>query len=154
MVKISVALDHQINYQALSLGFISNCICFTDDDFALVVSKIRISWFNKNVLPQLFSIVVFRALPRVLSFRRFRCTTLKRKIVIEQVIQRNSYFGHPENILLTMLWFDRKNIRKPALRLIKTIRMRMPLPEDVELLYCSNSTLFNMKNIIIKYQEL
>lgn len=38
----------------------------------------------------------------------------KLKKIVEDVVQRNSYFGHPENILLTMLGDDRKPVRKLA----------------------------------------
>ena len=34
--------------------------------------------------------------------------------IVQAVIQRNGYFGHPENILLGMLWDERKYIRKLA----------------------------------------
>lgn len=44
----------------------------------------------------------------------------KLKAIVEDVVQRNSYFAHPENILLTMLGDDRKPIRKLAVsRILK-----------------------------------
>lgn len=42
------------------------------------------------------------------------------KSIVEVVVQRNSYFAHPENILLTMLGDDRKPTRKLAVsRILK-----------------------------------
>jgi len=46
------------------------------------------------------------------------------KNVIDPVIQRNSYFGHPENILLTMITDDRKFVRELGLRRILIARKK------------------------------
>lgn len=40
------------------------------------------------------------------------------KTIVHDVIQRNGYFGHMENLLLCMLWDDRKQIRELAYRKI------------------------------------
>ena len=42
--------------------------------------------------------------------------------VIDPVTQRNRYFTHPENVLLTMLNDERKHIRELAMRLILRAR--------------------------------
>ena len=44
------------------------------------------------------------------------------KTVVDPVIQRNGYFGHPENILLTMLTDERSAIRELGLRRIMRAR--------------------------------
>lgn len=45
------------------------------------------------------------------------------KSIVYPVIQRNGYFGHPENLLLCMLWDDCFNIRKLAsLKILKARR--------------------------------
>lgn len=44
------------------------------------------------------------------------------KQVIDPVIQRSGYFGHPENILLAMLTDNRREIRELGLRRIKKCR--------------------------------
>lgn len=44
------------------------------------------------------------------------------KKIVDPVIQRNSYFGHPENVLLAMLADDRKHIRELSLRRILKCR--------------------------------
>jgi hypothetical protein len=50
------------------------------------------------------------------------------KLVIDPVIQRNAYFGHPENILLAMLTDERKHIRELGLRRILKARARKKFP--------------------------
>ena len=40
------------------------------------------------------------------------------KSVVDSVIQRNGYFAHPENVLLSMLTNDRKHISELAMRRI------------------------------------
>ena len=44
------------------------------------------------------------------------------KAVVDVVIQRNGYFGHPENILLSMLTDERPHIRELGLRRIMRAR--------------------------------
>ena len=51
------------------------------------------------------------------------------KVVIDPVIQRNAYFGHPENILLAMLTDERKHIRELGLRRILKARTIVKLPK-------------------------
>ena len=42
--------------------------------------------------------------------------------IIDPVIQRNAYFGHPDNILLTMITDDRQHVRELGLRRILRAR--------------------------------
>ena len=51
------------------------------------------------------------------------------QLVIDPVIQRNAYFGHPENILLAMLTDERKHIRELGLRRILKARTIVKLPK-------------------------
>ena len=44
------------------------------------------------------------------------------KEVVDPVIQRNGFFGHPENLLLTMITDERKHIRELGLRRILKAR--------------------------------
>jgi len=44
------------------------------------------------------------------------------RLVVDKCIQRNVFFGHPENILLSMLVDERKEIRELAARRIKLAR--------------------------------
>lgn len=44
------------------------------------------------------------------------------KATVDRVIQRNAYFGHPENILLCMITDERKHIRELGLRRIMKAR--------------------------------
>jgi hypothetical protein len=46
------------------------------------------------------------------------------KSVIDPVIERNGYFGHPENVLLSMITDDRKEIRELGVRRILKARNR------------------------------
>lgn len=46
--------------------------------------------------------------------------------IIDPVIQRNAYFGHPENVLLTML-FDKRPYSDLALRMIISARELYPI---------------------------
>lgn len=57
---------------------------------------------------------------------RSRYLTTDLKSVIDPVLQRNSYFGHPENLLLTMLSDNEKHIRELALRRILKARRDKP----------------------------
>lgn len=59
------------------------------------------------------SIILSRYLPQEL------------KAVIDPVIQRNGFFGHPENILIAMLYDDRRHIKELALRRILRVRKRI-----------------------------
>lgn len=49
---------------------------------------------------------------------RSRYLSYDLKKIVDPVIQRNGYFGHPENILLVMLVDERKAIRELAYRRI------------------------------------
>lgn len=56
--------------------------------------------------------------------RRSRYLSEDLRAVIDPVIQRNAYFGHPENIILAMLCDDRQHIRELALRRILNARSK------------------------------
>ncbi|CAH1104499.1 unnamed protein product [Psylliodes chrysocephalus] len=50
------------------------------------------------------------------------------KTIVYPVIQRNGYFGHPENILISMLWDENSTIRKlSVLRILKIRRIESPV---------------------------
>jgi len=51
-----------------------------------------------------------------------RYITDELKAVVNPVIQRNAYFGHPENILLAMISDERRHIRELAVRRILRAR--------------------------------
>lgn len=53
------------------------------------------------------------------------------KVVVDPVIQRNAYFGHPENILLAMLTDERKHIRELGFRRILKARATEKLPKKI-----------------------
>lgn len=57
---------------------------------------------------------------QTISLSRYLNTDLKE--IIDKVIQRNGYFGHPENILIAMLGDDRESVRDLAYRRILTAR--------------------------------
>lgn len=63
--------------------------------------------------------------------KRSRYLSDELKSIIDPVIQRNGYFGHPENILLTMLGDERKHIRELALRRILKARLKLRLPNKI-----------------------
>ncbi|KAK4882474.1 hypothetical protein RN001_005793 [Aquatica leii] len=54
--------------------------------------------------------------------RKSRFLPKELKKVVDPVLQRNGYFGHPENLLLAMLADDRKYIRELGLRRILKCR--------------------------------
>jgi len=59
---------------------------------------------------------------RLISFSRYlepKCTA-----IIDDVIQRNAYFSHTENILLAILTDERKHIRELACRRILAARRK------------------------------
>lgn len=59
-------------------------------------------------------------LHKSIALSRYLRSDLKQ--VIDPVIQRNGFFGHPENILLSMLADDRSHIKELALRRIQKAR--------------------------------
>jgi len=56
------------------------------------------------------------------TISRSRYLSDELKSVVDPVIQRNGYFGHPENVLLGMLTDNRKHIRELAMRRILRAR--------------------------------
>jgi len=52
--------------------------------------------------------------------------------VDKPVIQRNAYFGHPENIILAMLTDERKHIRELGLRRILKVRKKEKFPKTTK----------------------
>src|ERR1043165_9013414 len=56
------------------------------------------------------------------SIQRSRYLSADLKKVIDAVIQRNAYFAHPENILLSMVTDDNKTIRELGMRHILRAR--------------------------------
>ena len=50
--------------------------------------------------------------------------------LVQEVLQRNAYFAHPEAILLAMLADDDADIRARAVNQILTIRMKAQDPGD------------------------
>lgn len=75
-------------------------------------------WFEIKRFPSCF--FGARHLHKTIRISRYLPHNLK--AVIDPVIQRNGYFGHPENILLAMLADDKLHIRKLALRRICKLR--------------------------------
>lgn len=60
------------------------------------------------------------------------------KVVLDLVIQRNAYFAHPENLLLSMMTDNNKHIRELACRrIIKASTIRQATEER---LLCRKST--------------
>jgi len=57
-----------------------------------------------------------------MTIKNMRYQTDELKATVEPVIQRNSYFAHPENLLLSMMTDDRPHIRELALRRILKAR--------------------------------
>lgn len=64
---------------------------------------------------------------------RSRYLTTEFKSIIDPVIQRNSYFAHPENLLLAMLSDSEKHIRELALRRI--LKARREQSQDLRLFH-------------------
>lgn len=56
------------------------------------------------------------------AIKRSRYLPQELKKVIDPVIQRNGYYAHPENILLSMLTDDRQYVRELGLRRILKVR--------------------------------
>lgn len=67
-----------------------------------------------------------RHLFKIISTSRYLPENLKK--VIDPVIQRNSYFAHPENILLAMITDDKRHIRELAARRVLKARSMSQLP--------------------------
>ena len=66
---------------------------------------------------------------KFIKYSRYLCPQLRR--VIDAVIQNNCYFAHPENILLSMLYDNRKAIRDLAIRKILHYRDDLCESEDL-----------------------
>ncbi|KAK4874453.1 hypothetical protein RN001_013813 [Aquatica leii] len=61
--------------------------------------------------------------------------TLAKYNIVDPILQRNAYFGHPENILLAMLADERKYVRKVGLRRILKCRRRASnVPDNISIL--------------------
>lgn len=75
-------------------------------------------WFYIKLEPQCY--MGARHLWRLIQLSRFLSET--DRLVVDKCIQRNAFFGHPENILISMLVDDRKEIRELAARRIKLSR--------------------------------
>ena len=61
-----------------------------------------------------------RYLFQMIRYTRYLSTNLKR--IVDPVIQTNSYFGHPENLLIAMATDERPHIRQLALRRVLAAR--------------------------------
>lgn len=77
-------------------------------------------WFKIKTQPS--CVYGARHLHETIKLSRYLPEHLKK--VVDPVIQRNGYFGHSENILISMLNDERKQIRELALRRILSIRER------------------------------
>lgn len=75
-------------------------------------------WFSIKTRPNYMD--GSRHLFKLIELTRYLSTTLK--AVIDPVIQRNSYFAHPENLLLAMMTDSQPCIRELALSRILTAR--------------------------------
>ena len=75
-------------------------------------------WFSIKLEPQCY--MGARHLWRLIHLSRFLPEDERQ--VVDKCIQRNAFFGHPENILISMLVDDRKEIRELAARRIKCAR--------------------------------
>ena len=72
-----------------------------------------------TVLKTLTQFVIIYGSPLLAKFIRFtqNLTPEVRKIINPE-IQNNSYFAHPENVLLSMLYDERKSVRDQAIQTI------------------------------------
>src|SRR6218665_3877295 len=61
-----------------------------------------------------------RHLFHMIHYTRYLSTELNR--IVDPVMQRNSYFAHPENLLIAMATDERPHIRPPALRRVLAAR--------------------------------
>jgi len=75
-------------------------------------------WFSKKLKPQCY--MGARHLWHLIQLSRFLSES--DRLVVDKCIQRKAFFGHPENILLSMLVDERKEIRELAARRIKLAR--------------------------------
>lgn len=75
-------------------------------------------WFNIKTRPH--CIYGSQHLHQTIKLSRYLAPSLKTKI--DAVIQRNGYFGHPENIILAMLADERTSVKILALRRILKAR--------------------------------
>ena len=78
-------------------------------------------WFHIKLQPQCY--MGARHLWRMIQLSRFLPET--ERVVVDKCVQRNAFFSHPENILLSMLTDDREEIRELAARRIKLARQSL-----------------------------
>ncbi|CAH1113740.1 unnamed protein product [Psylliodes chrysocephalus] len=98
--------------------------------------KILVEFVAKVYVPMWFAVktkpfCIYGAKHLFDTIKRSRYLPLGLKNVLDPVIQRNGYFGHPENMLLTMLTDERKTIRELAVRRIIKIRNQTDLHTEV-----------------------
>lgn len=75
-------------------------------------------WFEIKTKP--FCVYGSKHLHKMITLSRYLPANLKK--IVDPVLQRNGYFGHSENILLSMLADNRNHIKELALRRIVKIR--------------------------------
>lgn len=75
-------------------------------------------WFSIKCHPS--STDGARHLWKMISLSRYLDSDIKK--VIDPVIERNSFYAHPENVLLAMMTDSRKSIRELALRRVMKVR--------------------------------
>lgn len=78
-------------------------------------------WFQIKTRP--LCIYGAQHLQKTIMLTRYLPENLK--LVVDPVIQRNGYFGHPENILIAMIADERETIRILALRRVKKAREQL-----------------------------
>ncbi|CAH1115791.1 unnamed protein product [Psylliodes chrysocephalus] len=89
--------------------------------YAMCWFEIKCQWSCKDGARHLFRIIgKSRYLPEEITK------------VIDPVIERNGFFGHPENLLIAILWDNRKHMRELALRRILKYRSTAEI-EDVRI---------------------
>lgn len=78
-------------------------------------------WFQIKTRP--YCIDGARHLHKTIMLTRYLPQNLKS--IVDPVIQRNGFFGHPENIMIAMIADERETIRVLALRRVKKAREQL-----------------------------
>ena len=112
MSEVAVALDDGVHdgLQFVRLRLYVGCENPSDTLVIIVTFIVRVyapTWFNIKRKP-------FRkdgARHLFIMIKNSRYQTDELKAMVDPVIQRNSYFAHPENLLLSMMTDDRPDIR-------------------------------------------
>lgn len=92
--------------------------------------KILANFIMKVYVPMYFSVKYYNSVVHgsVLLYKFIKSTQFlpqNLKQIVNKIIQNNAFFAHPENVLLAMLFDERKSVREKAIKKIQYYREQL-----------------------------